>query len=261
MNVGLNVPAIQLDHVAGILGDIAVPQQETIMGHNGPSALVVGHPLQHLPLIPGPVQIVAPNVPQQESQEGQQGRSEMLVGRLSQELLQRWLHHYRDRQQPRPRDRYPNNAIVRQLQCWPQQADSCVLKLANVRMLREKARQGIGVCLTSNPFYLKGCRMCIQVYLNGDGIGRGTHLSVFCVPMHGEYGNGLQWPFGQQVTVTLQDQSGNGHHIARPLPTPPQPPIVMNVASGAPQFAPLNVLTDNDYVSDDTLFLLVRLHP
>ena len=49
-------------------------------------------------------------------------------------------------------------------------------------------------------------RMCIQVYLNGDGIGRGTHLSVFFVPMHGEYGNGLQWPFGQQVTVTLQGE-------------------------------------------------------
>ena len=37
--------------------------------------------------------------------------------------------------------------------------------------------------------------MCIQVYLNGDGIGRGTHLSVFFVLMNGEYGNGLQWPF------------------------------------------------------------------
>ncbi len=60
---------------------------------------------------------------------------------------------------------------------------------------------------------------------------------------------------------THTDQSGHGRHIACPLPTPPQPPIVMNVASGAPQFAPLNVLIDNNYVSDDTLFLLVRLHP
>ena len=30
---------------------------------------------------------------------------------------------------------------------------------------------------------------------NGDGIGKGTHLSLFFVVMHGEFDNILQWPF------------------------------------------------------------------
>ena len=48
--------------------------------------------------------------------------------------------------------------------------------------------------------------MCVRVYLDGDGIGRGTHLSVVLVLMHGEYDTLLQWPFRQQVTVTLQGE-------------------------------------------------------
>ncbi len=51
--------------------------------------------------------------------------------------------------------------------------------------------------------FLSSYRMCVQVYLNGDGVGRGTHLSVFFVLMHGEY-HTLQSPFRQQVTIALQ---------------------------------------------------------
>ncbi len=64
-------------------------------------------------------------------------------------------------QDPQQRNNQPNSAIGRQ--CQPQQADydgSCVFKLGNVRMLKEKARQGIGVCLSIPPFYLKGWINC-----------------------------------------------------------------------------------------------------
>ncbi|XP_064396259.1 uncharacterized protein LOC135343196 [Halichondria panicea] len=207
--------------------DNAMLQQETNEGHNGPSALIVGHHIHHLPLLPRQVhdQVnVAPNVPQQESQEGQQGRSELVGSRLltlPEELLQGWLNHYHNIRRGQSRlvgtqflernaevlPRHPSIAIWRQ--CRPQQADydrSCVLRVGNVRMLKDKARQGIGVCLTSPPFYIKGYRVCVRVYLNGDGIGGATHLSVFLVLMHGEFDTLLQWPFRQQVTVTLQDQ-------------------------------------------------------
>ena len=49
-------------------------------------------------------------------------------------------------------------------------------------------------------------RVCVRVYLDGDGIGGATHLSVFLVLMHGEFDTLLQWPFEQQVTVTLQGE-------------------------------------------------------
>ena len=37
--------------------------------------------------------------------------------------------------------------------------------------------------------------MCIRAYLNGDGIGENTHLSLFFVIMKGEYDPLLVWPF------------------------------------------------------------------
>ena len=55
--------------------------------------------------------------------------------------------------------------------------------------------------LYSQPFYTDryGCKMCGRVYLNGDGMGKGTHLSLFFVLMRGEYDALLEWPFRQKV--------------------------------------------------------------
>lgn len=41
--------------------------------------------------------------------------------------------------------------------------------------------------------------MCLRVYLNGDGTGRGTHLSLFFVVMKGPHDALLRWPFNQKV--------------------------------------------------------------
>lgn len=41
--------------------------------------------------------------------------------------------------------------------------------------------------------------MCLRLYLNGDGTGRGTHLSLFFVVMRGKYDALLKWPFSQKV--------------------------------------------------------------
>lgn len=42
--------------------------------------------------------------------------------------------------------------------------------------------------------------MCLRIYLNGDGTGRGTHLSLFFVVMRGHSDALLKWPFNQKVT-------------------------------------------------------------
>lgn len=44
-----------------------------------------------------------------------------------------------------------------------------------------------------------GYKMCLRVYLNGDGTGRGTHLSLFFVVMKGPNDALLRWPFNQKV--------------------------------------------------------------
>ncbi|KAJ8362580.1 hypothetical protein AAFF_G00367920 [Aldrovandia affinis] len=40
--------------------------------------------------------------------------------------------------------------------------------------------------------------MSLQLYLNGDGTGRGTHLSLFFMVMRGKYDALLKWPFSQK---------------------------------------------------------------
>lgn len=48
--------------------------------------------------------------------------------------------------------------------------------------------------------------MCLRLYLNGDGTGRGTHLSLFFVVMKGPNDALLRWPFNQKV----HNPSGGG---------------------------------------------------
>lgn len=56
------------------------------------------------------------------------------------------------------------------------------------------------LCLSSGFYSSKyGYKMCLRLYLNGDGTGRGTHLSLFFVVMRGRCDALLKWPFSQKV--------------------------------------------------------------
>ena len=44
-----------------------------------------------------------------------------------------------------------------------------------------------------------GYKLCLRLYLNGDGTGKRTHLSLFIVIMRGEYDALLSWPFRNKV--------------------------------------------------------------
>lgn len=48
-----------------------------------------------------------------------------------------------------------------------------------------------------------GYKMCLRLYLNGDGTGRGTHLSLFFVVMKGKCDALLKWPFSQKVSKCM----------------------------------------------------------
>ncbi|GFO18009.1 tnf receptor-associated factor 3 [Plakobranchus ocellatus] len=106
--------------------------------------------------------------------------------------------------------------------------------------------------------------MCARVYLNGDGIGRGTHMSLYFVVMKGEYDALLPWPFQRRVSLILLDQSAARRHLKDEfLPDPTSTSFKrpenaeMNVASGCPLFVAHAVLdnADNNYIKDDTLFI------
>ena len=129
------------------------------------------------------------------------------------------------------------------------------------RRIRD-ARIGRITSIYSPPFYTgkNGYKMCIRAYLNGDGGGEGTHLSIFFVLMKGEYDALLQWPFDHKVSLVLIDQGQKKHLVQTFKPNIQsssfqRPKSDMNVASGCPEFAKLSILDDPSYVKDDVMFI------
>ena len=135
-------------------------------------------------------------------------------------------------------------------------------RIPEVRRRIRDAKMGRITSIYSPPFYTgrNGYKMCIRAYLNGDGSGEGTHLSIFFVLMKGEYDPLLQWPFEPKVSLILVDQD-HKKHLVQTFKLNAQsssfqrPSTDMNVASGCPEFADLTVLDNTSYTKDDVMYI------
>ncbi|UJR25994.1 hypothetical protein I4U23_007341 [Adineta vaga] len=117
----------------------------------------------------------------------------------------------------------------------------------------------------SPPFYSSpnGYKMCMRLYINGDGQARRTHLSLFFVVLRGDYDAILQWPFSFKITFCLYDQTNKQQHIIESFRPDirsnsfQRPRSSMNIASGVPRFCPLTHIQqdNNPYVRDDCMFI------
>ena len=137
-------------------------------------------------------------------------------------------------------------------------------KITEFARRRNEAVSGQQVSFYSPCFYTSryGYKMCARIYLNGDGMGRGTHISAFFVVMRGQYDAILRWPFRQKVTFMLLDQDNVEHVIDAFRPDPnsssfQRPRRETNIASGCPMFCSLTELNNHAYVRDDTMFLKI----
>ena len=138
-------------------------------------------------------------------------------------------------------------------------------KIRDYSRRKQEAITGRTVSLYSQPFYTSrfGYKMCARLYLNGDGMGKGTHLSLFFVVMRSEYDALLPWPFHQKVTLLLLDQDKGARHISdtfKPDTTSSsfkRPTTDMNIASGCPLFVSHAVLETQTYLKDDAIFIKV----
>lgn len=138
-------------------------------------------------------------------------------------------------------------------------------KIRDYSRRKQEAITGRTVSLYSQPFYTSrfGYKMCARLYLNGDGMGKGTHLSLFFVVMRGEYDALLKWPFQQKVTLLLLDQDAGARHVSDTFRPDTQsssfkrPTSDMNIASGCPLFVSHSALETRTYLKDDTIFIKV----
>ena len=142
-------------------------------------------------------------------------------------------------------------------------------KISNFYERMQEAKSGRQTSIYSPPFYSDryGYKMCARLYLNGDGAGKNTHISLFFVLLRGEYDALLNWPFREKVTFQLLDQSEtdskeNVVDSFKPDPNSSsfkRPRSEMNIASGLPVFCALSKILVHDcqYVKNNTMFIRV----
>ena len=72
----------------------------------------------------------------------------------------------------------------------------------------------------SSPFYThnRGYKFRLKVCPNGDGTGRGSHISVYAALMRGEYDNELEWPFKGDIRVELLNWKEDKNHHSSTIP-------------------------------------------
>jgi len=140
-------------------------------------------------------------------------------------------------------------------------------KINDFNNRREAAVSGKTKALHSSPCFTSqyGYKYCLRLYLNGDGVGKNTHMSLFLVIMRSEYDNMLQWPFQMNVKFTLVNQYNKSQNLVeRMVPSKnsssfQQPKKDMNVASGCPKFVEINRLRPEGFLKDNSLFIDVQI--
>ena len=87
---------------------------------------------------------------------------------------------------------------------------SDVLKLCHFSEKKEQNEEWYSPCFYTS---LGGYKMKLKVYPNGDGNGKGTHVSCYICLMSGEYDDTLEWPFRGEVTIELLNQLADSSHF------------------------------------------------
>lgn len=146
-----------------------------------------------------------------------------------------------------------------------------VWKIENVASLLRAARAEQRTSYYSPSFCTHpfGYRLCCRLYPNGDGSGKGTHVSLFLVLMRGDYDDVLRWPFQQKVTFLVLDQTQHQKPFRESFVPDTssasfhKPKSHMNVASGSPQFLKHNQLlaSSSPYLKNDTFYIKVMIDP
>ena len=138
--------------------------------------------------------------------------------------------------------------------------ETVTIKFADYEKKKKSNRE-----FTSPTFYTsQGYHLAIEVHANGDGKGKGTHLSIF-VPMYCKESTTLS-SIGhlsvQSLTITLLNQLQDKNHHRQTVPMTKERNARKGNAWGCPEFIPLPELghdpvKNRQYLKDDTLYLKV----
>uniref|UniRef100_A0A8D2NAH0 MATH domain-containing protein n=1 Tax=Zonotrichia albicollis TaxID=44394 RepID=A0A8D2NAH0_ZONAL len=123
----------------------------------------------------------------------------------------------------------------------------------------------------SKEFVFDTIQLQVSAFLNGNGSGESSHLSVYIRVLPGEYDNLLEWPFSYRVTFSLLDQSdpslSKPQHITETFHPDPnwknfQKPGASRssldestLGFGYPKFISHEDIRKRNYVRDNAIFI------
>ena len=135
-----------------------------------------------------------------------------------------------------------NQALVRENQQFKEKLDATEEEVGKLKLAVTGFPKVYQVKKPDEEVYLpgfythhNGYKMCLRVAPNGNGSGKGTHVSIFTYLMKGTYDFHLKWPFRGVVTIQIVNQAGDHDHIEKSIPYNDQTPddYACRVTSGA----------------------------
>ena len=142
-----------------------------------------------------------------------------------------------------------------------------IWKIDKIDFRMTQARSGKVVVLHSAPCYTKQYeyKYCTRLYLQGDGMGRSTHVSLFFVVMKSEYDQLLTWPMQKRITFELINHVNEAESVTESFVSNPRsssfqrPANNMNVASGCPMFISIERFLTGGFVVDNCAYIKTTL--
>ena len=146
-----------------------------------------------------------------------------------------------------------------------------IWRITNFKEQLAEAKAKPGLELLSDPFYTGryGYKLGASVFLNGNGSGEDTHISLYIRVLPGDYDNLLEWPFRLPITFRIMDQCADPekreHLVESFVPNPAwkhfQRPVknVETLGFGYPKFISHETVQNGTYVKDDTLFVKIEI--
>lgn len=129
--------------------------------------------------------------------------------------------------------------------------------------------KALNIVIFSHIFYTKigGYKLGAKLYLNGDGIGKDTHISLFLIIYKSENDSILSWPLKCKVIFSICNQF-NGLDFTDSFYSDPtslsfQKPVnERNISTGCPKFITIMDVFSNDtkYIKDNKLTITVSVN-
>ncbi|WP_257266252.1 hypothetical protein, partial [Endozoicomonas sp. ONNA2] len=135
--------------------------------------------------------------------------------------------------------------------CWIWRIDNFEHKRSEAQVFEEKR------VIHSPEFNTRsGYKMRTRVYLDGNGIGRKTHISLFISLLKSKFDAALRWPLSFNVSFMIIDQLKGNHEIETGHMKFQRPIGDKKSFLGFPCILRLTNL-EHGYVVDDTMFIKI----